>query len=106
MLEPVPNPLAEIPFQATPVVLPAVELPIRLLVIVNIGTRLVLFPRMSIPLPQAEGVYDLEVSLYQKRLTSSLVKGKPLAKRKIQVLILGKIHLPCHNLNPPLGARS
>jgi len=43
---------------------------------------------MSFPVPLEEGVYDVRVALYPKRLTTSLVRGKPIAERKIQFVVV------------------
>jgi hypothetical protein len=42
-------------------------------------------------LPTAEGVYDVRLSLYPKRLTTSLVRGTPLATRKVQVVVIAPV---------------
>lgn len=42
----------------------------------------------AIPMPDSEGVYEIRLALYPKRLTSSLVKGKALAERRVQVVVL------------------
>ena len=46
---------------------------------------------MSIPLPQAEGVYDIHLALYPKRLTNALVRPEPVAKRTLQVAIVAPV---------------
>lgn len=46
---------------------------------------------LAIPLPTAEGVYEVKLQLYPKRLTSSLVRGKPLAARKVQLVVLAPV---------------
>ena len=43
---------------------------------------------MSFALPSEEGVYDVRIALYPKRLTTSLVRGKPIAERKIQLVVV------------------
>lgn len=43
---------------------------------------------MSFPTPLEEGVYDIRIALYPKRLTTSLVRGKPIAERKIQFIVV------------------
>jgi hypothetical protein len=48
---------------------------------------------LSIPVPDAEGVYDLRLSLHPKRLTSSLFAGKALASRKVQLVVLSPVKL-------------
>lgn len=46
--------------------------------------------RQSIPLPDVEGVYDVAISLFQKRLTDPInpVRAKPFAARKIQLVVV------------------
>ncbi len=46
---------------------------------------------LSISLPPEEGVYDVRLALYPKRLTSPLVRGKPVAERRIQLVVLDPI---------------
>jgi hypothetical protein len=46
---------------------------------------------VSVPLPAAEGVYDVRLFLYPKRLTTTLVRGKPLASRTVQVIVLAPV---------------
>jgi uncharacterized lipoprotein YddW (UPF0748 family) len=46
---------------------------------------------MSISLPQAEGVYDIHLALYPKRLTSALVRPEPVAKRMLQVVVVAPV---------------
>jgi hypothetical protein len=46
---------------------------------------------LAVPLPQAEGVYDLTLALYPKRITLPLVRGKPLAQRKVQVVAVAPV---------------
>lgn len=46
---------------------------------------------LRVPLPAAEGVYDIRLALYPKRLASSLVRGKPIATRKLQVVVLAPV---------------
>lgn len=43
---------------------------------------------LRVPLPATEGVFDLRLSLYPKRLTTSLVRGKPLTSRKVQMVVV------------------
>ncbi len=51
---------------------------------------------VKLPLPEAEGVYDIVVSLTRRRFTDNLVPGtlgnlvssKPLMQRKVQVIVL------------------
>jgi hypothetical protein len=45
----------------------------------------------SIPLPQSEGVYDIRLALYPKRITTPLVKGSSIAERRIQVVVLEQV---------------
>lgn len=46
---------------------------------------------VKIPLPAEEGVYDVRLSLYPKRLTTSLVRGKPIATRKVQLVVVAPV---------------
>src|SRR5262245_12313920 len=47
---------------------------------------------VSVPLPEHEGVYDLRLSLFPKRLvTTSLVRGKALATRKVQLVVVAPV---------------
>ncbi len=46
---------------------------------------------LSVPLPEQEGVYDLRLSLYPKRLTSSIVRGKAIATRKVQLVVVSPV---------------
>ncbi|MEX2174507.1 MAG: hypothetical protein WD872_09100 [Pirellulaceae bacterium] len=46
---------------------------------------------LAIPLSMVEGVYDLRLALYPKRLTTSLVRGKPVAQRKVQVVAIAPV---------------
>ena len=48
---------------------------------------------LAIPLPTAEGVYEVKLHLYppKRPLTSSLVRGKPLAARKVQLVVLAPV---------------
>lgn len=45
---------------------------------------------LSLPVPQVEGVYDLAISLVQRRLTDplNLVRTKPFATRKVQFVVV------------------
>lgn len=52
---------------------------------------------LVVKLPEQEGVYDLRLSLYPKRLTSNLVRGKAIAARKVQVVVMA----PVKNIPPP-----
>lgn len=51
-------------------------------------------PQFAIKSPPREGVYDLHLSLYAKRLTTSLVKGKPVSSRTLQFVVLEPQPLP------------
>ena len=42
----------------------------------------------ALTLPNGEGVYDVRISLYPKRLTSPLVRGKPISERRVQVVVV------------------
>jgi hypothetical protein len=42
----------------------------------------------ALTLPNEEGVYDVRISLYPKRLTSPLVRGKPICERRVQLVIV------------------
>ena len=56
---------------------------------------------LSIPLPEQEGVYDVRLALYPKRLvTSALVRGKALASRKLQLVVIA----PVKTAGPPPAA--
>jgi hypothetical protein len=46
---------------------------------------------LSIALPPGEGVYDLKLSLYVKRLTTPLLRGKPVIQRKVQVISIAPV---------------
>jgi len=46
---------------------------------------------LAVPLPEQEGVYDLRLSLYPKRLTSSIVRGKAIATRKVQLVVVSPV---------------
>jgi hypothetical protein len=46
---------------------------------------------VSIPLPMEEGVYDVRLALFPKRLTTTLVRGKPLFSRKVQVVVVAPV---------------
>ena len=43
---------------------------------------------LALPQPPGEGVYDLKLALYPKRLTSAIVRPKPKAERKVQVVVV------------------
>lgn len=42
----------------------------------------------ALTLPPEEGVYDVRIALYPKRLGSSLVRGKPISERRVQLAVL------------------
>ncbi|HZL87225.1 MAG TPA: hypothetical protein VFB96_02520 [Pirellulaceae bacterium] len=42
----------------------------------------------ALTLPNEEGVYDVRISLYPKRLTSPLVRGKPISERRVQLVVV------------------
>jgi hypothetical protein len=44
----------------------------------------------AMPLP-VEGVFELKLALYPKRLTTSLVRGKPLFKRSVQCVAIAPV---------------
>jgi hypothetical protein len=46
---------------------------------------------LDLSLPAAEGVYDLSLALYPKRLATSLVRGKPLARRQVQCVVIAPV---------------
>jgi hypothetical protein len=51
---------------------------------------------LAVPLPEQEGVYDLRLSLLPatllpKRLANPLVRGKPLATRKVQLVVVSPV---------------
>lgn len=45
----------------------------------------------ELALPTDEGVYDLVFSLYLKRLTTPLLRGKPILERRVQVVVLDPV---------------
>jgi hypothetical protein len=45
----------------------------------------------EMPLPYDEGVYDIVFSVYPKRLTSSLLRGKALVERRVQVVVVDPV---------------
>jgi hypothetical protein len=47
--------------------------------------------RVVVPLPEEEGAYDVKLSLYPRRLAGPLVRGKPLATRKVQVVVVAPV---------------
>jgi hypothetical protein len=47
--------------------------------------------KVEVPLPAEEGVYDVRLALYPKRLTSTLVRGKPIFSRKVQVVVVAPV---------------
>lgn len=46
---------------------------------------------LAVPLPLEEGVYDVRLALYPKRLTTTLVRGKPILTRKVQVVVVADV---------------
>jgi hypothetical protein len=46
---------------------------------------------LAVKLPEQEGAYDLRLSLYPKRLTSNLVRGKAIATRKVQLVVVAPV---------------
>jgi hypothetical protein len=46
---------------------------------------------LAVPLPMEEAAYDLRLALYPKRLTSTLVRGKPILSRKVQVVVVAPV---------------
>jgi hypothetical protein len=51
--------------------------------------------RLAVPLPEREGVYDVRLALYPKRLiTTNLVRGKPIAARTVQVVAIAPVEPP------------
>lgn len=42
----------------------------------------------ALTLPNEEGVYDVRIALYPKRLGSALVRGKPVSERHVQLAIV------------------
>ncbi|HEY2411003.1 MAG TPA: family 10 glycosylhydrolase [Pirellulaceae bacterium] len=55
---------------------------------------------LVVPLPEQEGVYDLRLALHAKRLTPNLLRGKPIASRKIQLVVTA----PVKTAQPPPAA--
>ena len=47
--------------------------------------------RVVVPLPEEEGAYDIKLALYPRRLAGPLVRGKPLATRKVQVVVVAPV---------------
>lgn len=45
----------------------------------------------NISMPPSEGAFDIRLSLYPKRITTPLVKGKALAERRLQVVVLEQV---------------
>ena len=43
---------------------------------------------LKVPLPQAEGVYEVAISLHRKRFRDTFVRTKPLLQRKIQLVVV------------------
>jgi hypothetical protein len=54
---------------------------------------------LTVPLPPDEGVYDLRLALYPKRLTTTIVRGKPLLSRKVQLVVVAPVKTLNHQ--PP-----
>lgn len=54
---------------------------------------------ITVAIPPAEGVYDITLSIYPKRLSTPLLRGKPLLERKIQVVAVESVQAP-----PPVSA--
>lgn len=51
--------------------------------------------KLAVPIPEREGVYDLRLALYPKRLiNANLVRGKPLAARAVQLVAVATIQPP------------
>jgi hypothetical protein len=46
---------------------------------------------VAVPLPMDEGVYDVRLAIFPKRLTTTLVRGKPLFSRKVQVVVVAPV---------------
>ncbi|HEX5103673.1 MAG TPA: hypothetical protein VFV87_07685 [Pirellulaceae bacterium] len=46
---------------------------------------------VEVPLPLDEGVYDVRLAVYPKRLTSTFVRGKPLLTRKVQLVVVAPV---------------
>ena len=42
----------------------------------------------ALTLPSDEGIYDVRIALYPKRLGSSLVRGRPVCERRVQLVVL------------------
>lgn len=57
------------------------------------GTVPLLGP-IKVKLPEEEGVYDILISLAQRRFTDTLVPAKPLMQRKIQLIVLATTPQP------------
>ena len=51
-------------------------------------------PPITIPLPTAEGVYDVVISLSEKGLLDTFVRPKSLAHRKVQLVVIGDTSPP------------
>lgn len=56
--------------------------------------------RLIVPLPEQEGVYDLRLAIFPKRLTPALLRGKPIATRKVQLVVMS----PIKTVTPPQAA--
>src|SRR5262249_32649278 len=48
-----------------------------------------------------EGVYDLRLAVFPKRLTPSILRGKPAATRKIQLVVLTPVKSATNNSAAP-----
>jgi hypothetical protein len=48
----------------------------------------------ALTLPNEEGVYDVRIALYPKRLTSPLVRGKPICERRVQLVVVDPAQAP------------
>jgi hypothetical protein len=46
---------------------------------------------ITIPLPTAEGVYDLKLALYPKRFALPLVRAKPIVRRQVQIVSVAPV---------------
>ncbi len=55
---------------------------------------------IEMPLGVEEGVYDVVISLYLKRLTSPLLRGKAIAERRVQLVVVDPVQrLPAANID-------
>jgi hypothetical protein len=55
---------------------------------------------LLVPLPETEGIYDLRLALHAKRLTTNLLRGKPIASRSVQFVVLAPVKTAT---SPPVG---